>query len=88
VRIGKAIRANEFVKNAAFKKLFDHVKKHNSTLHIKGLIGPGGIHAHSDHLYAFLRAAKEAGVEKIAIHAFTDGRDTPPQSAAAYLRRT
>jgi 2,3-bisphosphoglycerate-independent phosphoglycerate mutase len=85
VRIGKAIKANEFVLNPAFKKLFDHVKKYNSTLHIKGLIGTGGVHSHSDHLHAFLRAAKEAGIEKIAIHAFTDGRDTAPQSAARYL---
>ncbi len=85
VRIAKAIKANEFISNPAFVKLFDHVKKHNSTLHVKGLIGPGGIHAHSDHLHAFLRAAKEAGVTKVAIHAFTDGRDAPPQSAALYL---
>jgi 2,3-bisphosphoglycerate-independent phosphoglycerate mutase len=85
VRIAKAIKANEFISNPAFIKLFDHVKKYNSTLHVKGLIGTGGIHAHSDHLHAFLRAAKEAGVTKIAIHAFTDGRDTAPQSAATYL---
>jgi 2,3-bisphosphoglycerate-independent phosphoglycerate mutase len=85
VRIGKAIQANEFISNKAFQKLFNHVKKYNSTLHVKGLIGPGGIHAHSDHLFAFLRAAKESGITKVAIHAFTDGRDTPPQSAAAYL---
>ncbi len=85
VRIGKAIQANEFISNPAISKLFDHVKKHDSTLHVKGLIGAGGVHAHSDHLFAFLRAAKEAGVTKIAIHAFTDGRDTAPQSAATYL---
>ena len=85
VRIAKAIKANEFISNPAFIKLFDHVKKHNSTLHVKGLIGTGGIHSHGDHLHAFLRAAKEAGVTKIAIHAFTDGRDTAPQSAATYL---
>jgi 2,3-bisphosphoglycerate-independent phosphoglycerate mutase len=85
VRIGKAIRDNAFISNPAFKKLFDHVKKHDSVLHVKGLIGPGGIHAHSEHLHAFLETAKEAGIAKIAIHAFTDGRDTPPQSAGTYL---
>lgn len=85
VRIGKAIRDNAFISNPAFQRLFAHVKKHNSTLHVKGLIGPGGIHAHSEHLHAFLETAKEAGIKKIAIHAFTDGRDTPPQSAALYL---
>jgi 2,3-bisphosphoglycerate-independent phosphoglycerate mutase len=85
VRIGKAIKANEFVDNPAFNELFNHVKTHDSTLHVKGLLGQGGVHAHSDHLFAFLKAAKERGITKIAIHAFTDGRDTPPQSAAQYL---
>lgn len=86
VRIGKAIKTGDFARNAAFVKLFDHVQKHNSTLHVKGMIGQGGVHAHSDHLHAFLKAAKEAGISKIAIHVFTDGRDTPPQSAAEYLK--
>jgi 2,3-bisphosphoglycerate-independent phosphoglycerate mutase len=86
VRISKAIKANEFISNPAFKKLFEHVKKYDSVLHVQGLIGTGGVHAHSDHLYAFLRAAKESGITKIAIHVFTDGRDTAPQSAAGYLR--
>jgi 2,3-bisphosphoglycerate-independent phosphoglycerate mutase len=85
VRIKKAIEADEFLTNHAFVKIFDHVKMHNSTLHIKGLIGHGGVHAHSSHLIAFLKAAKTAGIEKIAIHAFTDGRDTAPQSAADFL---
>lgn len=86
VRIKKAIEGNEFVTNPAFVKLFDHVKKHNSVLHVKGLLGTGGVHAHSEHLFAFLRAAKESGIEKIAIHVFTDGRDTAPQSSVAYLQ--
>ncbi|MDO8669671.1 MAG: 2,3-bisphosphoglycerate-independent phosphoglycerate mutase, partial [Candidatus Buchananbacteria bacterium] len=86
VRISKAAASGEFISNHAFVKLFEHVKNNNSTLHIQGLIGPGGIHSHSDHLKAFLKAAKDAGVEKIAIDAFTDGRDTPPQSAALYLK--
>ncbi len=85
VRIAKAIKNNEFVTNKAFVDLFNHVKKHSSTLHVKGLVGTGGVHSHSDHLFAFLRAAKEAGIVKIAIHVFTDGRDTPPQSARGYL---
>ncbi len=85
VRISKAALREEFDNNPAMTALFEHVKQHGSTLHIKGLIGPGGVHSHSEHLYAFLRAAKKAGVNKIAVHAFTDGRDTPPQSAAEYL---
>jgi 2,3-bisphosphoglycerate-independent phosphoglycerate mutase len=86
VRITKAVENMEFATNPAFVQLFSHVKEHDSTLHIKGLVSPGGIHSHSSHLYAFLKAAKEAGITKIAIHAFTDGRDTGPRSAAAYLR--
>jgi 2,3-bisphosphoglycerate-independent phosphoglycerate mutase len=86
VRIAKSISNGEFAANPAFVSLFNHVKKYDSTLHVKGLISKGGVHSHQDHLAAFLRAAKNAGIEKIAIHAFTDGRDTPPQSAAAYLK--
>lgn len=86
VRIAKAIKNDEFVTNKAFVKLFEHVKKNNSTLHVKGLLGTGGVHAHSNHLFAFLRAAKRAGIEKIALHLYTDGRDTAPQSAGQFLQ--
>ena len=74
-----------FDKNVTFQKLFAHALKNNSTLHLMGLLGPGGVHSHSEHLYEILNAAKRAGLQKVAIHAFTDGRDTPPQSAAGYL---
>ena len=86
VRIGKAIRDNEFVTNPAFVALFEHVKRNDSVLHVNGLLSPGGVHSHTEHLYAFLDAAKRSGVNKIAIHVFTDGRDTGPRSAAKYLR--
>jgi len=86
VRIKKAIRNGEFEMNPAFLKLFAHVKKYDSTLHVKGLVGQGGVHSHSDHLHAFLAAAKKHGVTKVAIHVFTDGRDTGPQTAAGYVR--
>lgn len=85
VRIAKAITGNEFATNPAFVKLFAHIKKCNSTLHIKGLLSPGGVHSHSAHLYAFLSAAKDAGIERVAIHTFLDGRDTAPTSAGQYL---
>ncbi|HWQ60283.1 MAG TPA: 2,3-bisphosphoglycerate-independent phosphoglycerate mutase [Candidatus Fimivivens sp.] len=86
VRISKAAAGNEFLQNEAFGALFQHVLKHDSVLHVKGLLSDGGIHSHIDHLAAFLEAAKTVGITKIAIHAFTDGRDTGPQSAATYLR--
>lgn len=85
VRIKKAITTGEYDTNPAFTTLFKHVLEHNSTLHVQGLIGEGGVHSHSDHLFAFVKAAKKAGIKKVAIHVFTDGRDTPPQSAATYL---
>ena len=67
------------------KMAFDQVKQFGSTLHVLGLVSPGGIHSHEEHLYGILRAAKETGVARVAIHAFTDGRDVPPQSAARSL---
>lgn len=85
VRIAKAIKNDELAANPALVQLFDHVVKNNSTLHIQGLLGEGGVHSHSEHLFAVLKTAKNRGVKKVAIHVFTDGRDTAPQSAAKYL---
>lgn len=86
VQINKAVEENKFGTNDAICAVFDHVKTHGSTLHLMGLLSDGGVHSHQNHLHALLRAAKEAGINKVAIHAFTDGRDTAPQSAANYLK--
>jgi len=86
VRIDKAITSGEFDKNPVLLSLFEHVKKNHSTLHVQGLVSPGGVHSHQDHLYAFLRLAKKNNIPKVAIHVFTDGRDTAPQSASSYIR--
>lgn len=86
VRIDKAILSGEFAKNPALLSLFDHVKKNRSTLHVQGLVSPGGVHSHQNHLYAFLRLAKKFEVPQVAIHIFTDGRDTAPQSASEYIK--
>jgi 2,3-bisphosphoglycerate-independent phosphoglycerate mutase len=86
VRIDKSISSGELDNNPVFLKLFEHVKKNNSTLHVKGLLSDGGVHSHQRHLVAFLRAAKKHGVEKIAIHVFTDGRDTAPQSSQLFIK--
>jgi 2,3-bisphosphoglycerate-independent phosphoglycerate mutase len=85
VRISESAKRGGFGDNEALQKLFSHAVKNNSTLHLLGLIGTGGVHAHSDHLIAVLKSAKEAGVKRVAIHAFADGRDTPPESAGGYL---
>jgi 2,3-bisphosphoglycerate-independent phosphoglycerate mutase len=86
MRIAQAIADKSWHGNPALQELFDHVKQHDSTLHVQGLVSAGGVHSHVAHLIAFLEAAKEAGITKVAIHAFTDGRDTPPQSAAGFLK--
>ncbi len=86
VKIAKAIKNGEFSNNPEFGALFEHVKKNNGTLHTIGLLSPGGVHSHNEHLYAFLKAAKAADISRVAIHAITDGRDVAPQSAAEYLK--
>jgi len=86
VRIYKAIDSGEFAKNESFQKLFAHVKENDSTLHVMGLVSPGGVHSHMAHLFAFIKVAKDAGINKIAIHVFTDGRDVPPQSGVEYIK--
>ena len=86
VRIDKAIAEGALHTNPAFVALFEHIKKNNSTLHVQGLVSIGGVHSHQNHLFAFLREAKAQGMKRIAIHVFTDGRDTPPQSASKYMK--
>lgn len=85
VRISNKIKDGTFFDNPAFVKAFDHVKKNNSTLHIKGLLGSGGVHSHQDHMIALLEAAAKHGVEKVYLHLFADGRDVRPSSAEKYL---
>lgn len=85
VRINKDIKDDKLKNNEAFLKLFEHVNKHDSTLHIIGLVSPGGVHSHQEHLFSFLKTARAVGVRKIILHVFTDGRDTPPQSADRYI---
>lgn len=86
VRINNFVKSGEFKKNQAFQKTFEHVKKNDSTLHVMGMVSPIGVHSHQDHLHAFLKLAKDEGIKKIVIHAFTDGRDSPPQASAKYLK--
>ncbi|MGD9129599.1 MAG: 2,3-bisphosphoglycerate-independent phosphoglycerate mutase [Candidatus Woesebacteria bacterium] len=86
VKINQSIKNKSFFNNAAFVAAFEHVKKHDSTLHIKGLMSPGGVHSHQEHIIALVKAAKLYGIKKIFIHVFTDGRDTLPKSALNYVR--
>lgn len=86
VRINKSIEDKSFFGNKAFIFAFEHVKKNKSALHIKGLVSPGGVHSHQNHVYALLKMAKEHGIKKIYIHVFADGRDVLPKSAIKYVQ--
>ncbi len=86
VRIDKSISSGDFANNLAFVELFNHIKMNDSTLHVMGLLSPGGVHSHMNHLFAFLKVAFDNEISKVVIHVFTDGRDVPPQSAAGYIK--
>lgn len=86
LRINHAIKNKSFFKNEVLKEAFDHVKKYKSVLHIKGMVSPGGVHGHIDHIKALIQGAKDEGIHKIMLHLFTDGRDTPPKSALSYIK--
>ncbi len=85
VKINRAVKSGELKSNPAIIEAFNHVKKYNSVLHIKGILGPGGVHGHSDHIKGLIKAAKDFGVKNILLHLFTDGRDTAPRSALEYI---
>jgi len=85
VRINDSIKSNELKNNTQLQNVFNHVKNNDSTMHIMGLISDGGVHSHLDHFEYILAAARENGVEKIAIHAFMDGRDTSPVSGINFI---
>ena len=83
-RITKAIEDGDFFTNEILVKAMDNAKEH--AVHIMGLLSDGGVHSHIDHLKALIKMAKEKGVEKVYVHAFTDGRDTDPQSGLGYAQ--
>lgn len=86
-RIDLAVRDGSFNANPAFTGAIESVRKNRSALHIMGLLSPGGVHSHEDHIHAMLALAASAGLTRIYLHAFLDGRDTPPKSAEAPLQR-
>lgn len=85
VRISKAITDGDFFENTTLLAAMEHPQKTGGALHLMGLVSPGGVHSHSEHLYALLRMAKTRGLDRVYIHAFLDGRDVPPSSARGYL---
>ena len=85
VRIGAAIDDGSFFRNETFLRACRHAKAGHGTLHLVGLLGSGGVHAIDRHLFALIDLAEREGVQRVAIHAMVDGRDTMPTSGRGYM---
>ncbi len=86
-RISKQIKDGPFFENEAFLGAVDNCKKHDSALHIYGLMSDGGVHSHIEHIFGLLELAKKNGLTKVYVHCFMDGRDVPPTSGIDYVRQ-
>ena len=83
--IRDSIEDGTFFENKALVKAMENCKQKDSSLHLMGLLSPGGVHSHMEHLYGLLEMAKKNGLSKVYVHAYLDGRDVPPSSAAEYM---
>lgn len=86
-RINMAIADGSFMRTPAFHNAFAHTRTNNSALHLMGLVGSGGVHSNIEHLFALLNLAKKENISQVYIHAFMDGRDSPPTSGITYIRQ-
>lgn len=86
-RIKRAIEDGSFYRNEILLGAFERAAEKQRAAHILGLLSPGGVHSHEDHIFAIMELAARCGVERIYLHAFLDGRDTPPKSAEESIRR-
>ena len=84
-RITKSIQDGDFFENEAFLAAAKNCKENGSALHLMGLVSDGGVHSHINHIYGLLEFAKRQGLDKVFIHCFLDGRDTPPASGKEYV---
>ncbi len=84
-RITKEIQDGDFFENEAFLEAVANCKKNDSSLHLYGLVSDGGVHSHNTHIYGLLELAKRNGLEKVYVHCFLDGRDTPPASGKDFV---
>lgn len=84
-KITKSIEDGDFFTNPALMDAIENCKKYNTSLHLYGLLSTGGVHSHLTHVYALLELAKKNGIDKVYVHAFLDGRDTPPMSGKDFL---
>ena len=87
VRINKACLDGSIENTQALKESFSYVKKNNTKLHLIGLVSDGGIHSHQDHLYKLCELAQKNQLDKVFIHAFTDGRDCDPRSGKGLIKK-
>ena len=87
VKITKDIQDGVFFENKALLGAMENCKANNSALHLIGLVSPGGVHSHTEHLYGLLEMAKRNGIEKVYVHALLDGRDVPPDSGWEYVQQ-
>lgn len=86
-KINKSIREGEFFKNEKLLEAINHAKSNNSSLHLMGLVSEGGVHSSMEHIFALIKLASNEGLKNLYVHAFLDGRDTPPRSACKYLEQ-
>ncbi len=86
-QLNNEVKSGEFKSNSVLCKAVNGVVDSGAALHVIGLLSPGGVHSHEDHIQAMLELAAEKGVKKLYLHAILDGRDTPPQSAQASLEK-
>ena len=86
-RITKSINDGDFFENKVLLAAIENCKKNDSDLHLWGLLSDGGVHSHIEHVYGLLELCKRQGLEKVYVHAFLDGRDTPPASGKEYIEK-
>lgn len=86
VRISKSLTEGDFARREAWRAFCRRGREGTGRLHLLGLVSPGGVHSHTDHLYGIVREARAAGFQEICIHAMLDGRDTDPRSGLGYVR--
>ena len=84
-RINMSIADGSFYENRAFLGAINHARQNNSSLHLMGLVGSGGVHSNLEHLYALLHLCAQQDFKRVYVHAFSDGRDSPPNQAQSYL---
>jgi 2,3-bisphosphoglycerate-independent phosphoglycerate mutase len=87
VKINRSVRDNSIKQNRVLAEAFDYAKKNNVSVHFIGLVSDGGVHSSQDHLHKLCDLTKDLGLNKVYIHAITDGRDTDPKSGIGFIKR-